>query len=59
MPQRRRYAHRAELEEMLVGLTNCSRGQLVFVMDALQELGVDVDALVKVTVDEDVAPDLQ
>jgi hypothetical protein len=58
MPQRRRYATQDELAELITERLNPepTGGDIVA---ALAELGVPVDALVKVTVDEDVAPDLQ
>lgn len=58
MPQRRRYATREELGDLLAQHLDGqpTREEIV---EALAVLGVNVDALVKVTVDEDVAPDLQ
>lgn len=61
MPQRRRYATRDELAERVVDVL---QGQLTHasvrsVLNALAFLGANSDALVKITVDEDVASDLQ
>jgi len=61
MPQRRRYATRDEIAERVVEVLN---GQLTqqsvkAVLNALAFLGADPDALVKIVVNEDVAPDLQ
>jgi len=65
MPQRRRFANRAELTALLTEHINTQTGDTVdeaavdAVLQALTQNGVDVEALVKTTVDEDVAPDLQ
>lgn len=65
MVQRNRYADRAELTALLAGHINTQTGDTVdevvvdAVLRALTWHGVNVDALVKVTVDEDVTPDLQ
>jgi hypothetical protein len=58
MAQRRRYATRVELAEMLASVLS---GQPApdEVIEALAQLGAPVDTLVKITVDEDVTPDLQ
>lgn len=63
MVQRNRYANRAELLELLseepAVVANTTTEAVDAVMDALANLGVNVETLVKITVDEDVAPDLQ
>lgn len=65
MPQRRRYATRDELVTMLTEHVNVNtsstidEGAVAAVVDALEEHGVSPESLVKVTVVEDVAPDLQ
>lgn len=61
MPDRRRYATRDELAESVVDVLHgqLSQASVRSVLDALAFLGADPDALVKVTVGEDVAPDLQ
>ena len=63
MPQRRRYATRDELVALLAEqpevVSNTTAEAVDAVVDALAGLGIKVDALVKITVDEDVAPDLQ
>lgn len=65
MPQRRRYATRDELVALLAGHINASTSDVVdetsvsAVLDALAQHGAATETLVKITVDEDVAPDLQ
>jgi hypothetical protein len=58
MPQRRRYATRDELVQMLVD-RSADRESVERLLDMIAEFGVDLGALVKITVDEDVSPDLQ
>ena len=55
MPQRRRYATRAELVTLLVERTAISEGLIGAVLEALAAEGVTVDQLVKITVQEDLA----
>lgn len=52
MPQRHRYATRAELAE-LVATEHTSAADVAVVLDGLAEFGVPVDALVKCMVDAD------
>lgn len=65
MPQRRRYATRDELITMLAEHVNINTSDTInetsvaAVLDALEEHGVSHESLVKVSVVEDVAPDLQ
>jgi hypothetical protein len=65
MPQRHRYANRAELVALLAEHINTQTGDSVdettvdSVLQALVQHEVNVEALVKTTVDEDVTPDLQ
>ena len=65
MVQRNRYATRAELVTLLSEHINTQTGDTVdelavdAVLQALVQHGVNVEALVKTMVDEDVAPDLQ
>lgn len=58
MPQRRRYATREELVQLLVD-RGADRVAIETHFDVLTEFGVNLNALVKIEVDEDVAPDLQ
>lgn len=65
MVQRNRYANRAELTDLLAEHINTETSETVdeaavgAVLQALTQHGVNVEALVKVTVDEDVAPDFR
>jgi hypothetical protein len=59
MPQRRRYANQVELRRQVIGAAQWQPGVQIDttlavdgVLDALVLLGVDLDALVKITVDE-------
>lgn len=57
MPKRRRYATRPELMELLAGrVPDAEPACLERVLDGLSELGVAVDGLVKVSVDEEIDP---
>lgn len=52
MPERRRFATRDELNELLWERAPVARVDVTEVLDALSELGVDLAALVQITVDE-------
>jgi hypothetical protein len=61
MPNRHRYATRDELTQLLVddSLGDLDADTVGKVFDALEAQGVRTQALVKIMVVEDVAPDLQ
>ncbi len=61
MAQRRGYATRDELAERVVDVLHgqLQQANVQAVLNALAFLGANPDALVKIEVDEDVAPDLQ